>query len=78
VQKTDASQTRGPNHPRAITIWEFSWIERRWDGAGYENWDKALDELKLWHCHRSAACRGVAVTVAVRRLYIANVSSICE
>ena len=27
----------------------------RWDGAGYENWDKALDELKLWHCHHSAA-----------------------
>src|SRR6516165_9783287 len=33
-------------HPRAITMWEFSWIERRWDGAGYEDWDKALDELK--------------------------------
>src|ERR1043165_6213040 len=32
--------------PRAITMWEFSWIERRWDGAGYEDWDKALDELK--------------------------------
>jgi hypothetical protein len=26
-------------------MWEFSWIERRWDGAGYEDWDKALDEL---------------------------------
>jgi len=33
-------------HPRAITMWEFSWIERRWPGAGYEDWDKALDELK--------------------------------
>jgi hypothetical protein len=33
-------------HPRAITMWEFSWIERRWAGAGYEDWDKALDELK--------------------------------
>jgi len=32
-------------HPRAITMWEFSWIERRWDGAGFENWDRALDEL---------------------------------
>ena len=33
-------------HPRAITMWEFSWIERRWPGAGYEDWDRALDELK--------------------------------
>src|SRR5664279_5422076 len=31
--------------PRAITMWDFSWIERRWSGAGYEDWDKALDEL---------------------------------
>lgn len=31
--------------PRAISMWEFSWIERRWSGAGYEDWDKALDEL---------------------------------
>jgi hypothetical protein len=30
---------------RAITMWEFSWIERRWPGAGYEDWDRALDEL---------------------------------
>ena len=26
-------------------MWDFSWIERRWPGAGYESWDKALDEL---------------------------------
>lgn len=32
-------------HPRAITMWEFSWIERRWPGAGFEDWDQALDEL---------------------------------
>lgn len=32
--------------PLAITMWEFSWIERRWPGAGYEDWDRALDELK--------------------------------
>jgi hypothetical protein len=30
---------------RAITMWEFSWIERRWPGAGYEDWDRTLDEL---------------------------------
>jgi sugar phosphate isomerase/epimerase len=26
-------------------MWDFSWLERRWPGAGYENWDEALDEL---------------------------------
>lgn len=31
--------------PLAITMWDFSWLERRWPGAGYEDWDKALDEL---------------------------------
>ena len=31
--------------PRAISMWEFSWIERRWSGAGYEDWDQALDGL---------------------------------
>lgn len=29
----------------AITMWDFSWLERRWPGAGYEDWDVALDEL---------------------------------
>lgn len=32
--------------PLAITMWDFSWLERRWPGAGYEDWDLALDELK--------------------------------
>jgi hypothetical protein len=40
-----AAQSPRPRHPRAITMWEFSWIERRWPGAGYEDWDRALDEL---------------------------------
>jgi hypothetical protein len=31
--------------PRAIAMWDFSWLERRWPGAGYEDWDQALDEL---------------------------------
>ena len=31
--------------PRAITMWDFSWLERRWPGAGYEDWGRALDEL---------------------------------
>jgi Sugar-binding cellulase-like len=29
----------------AITMWDFSWLERRWPGAGYEDWDRALDDL---------------------------------
>lgn len=31
--------------PFAITMWDFSWIERRWPGAGYEDWDEALEQL---------------------------------
>nr|WP_278911903.1 cellulase-like family protein [Deinococcus wulumuqiensis] len=27
-------------------MWDFSWLERRWPGAGYEDWDQALDELQ--------------------------------
>ena len=33
-------------HPFAIAMWDFSWIERRWPGAGYEDWDRVLSELK--------------------------------
>ncbi len=32
-------------HPLAIAMWDFSWLERRWPGAGYEDWKRALDEL---------------------------------
>ena len=31
--------------PYAITMWDFSWLERRWAGAGFEDWDKALSEV---------------------------------
>ena len=31
--------------PLPITMWDFSWLERRWPGAGYEDWDRALDDL---------------------------------
>jgi sugar phosphate isomerase/epimerase len=31
--------------PLAISMWDFSWLERRWPGAGYENWDLILDQL---------------------------------
>jgi Sugar-binding cellulase-like len=35
------------SHPLAIAMWDFSWLERRWPGAGYEDWSQALDGLKL-------------------------------
>lgn len=31
--------------PLAIAMWDFSWLERRWPGAGYEDWDRILGEL---------------------------------
>lgn len=39
-------QTEAPDSGvAAIAMWDFSWLERRWPGAGYEDWDVALDEL---------------------------------
>ena len=40
-----AVRLRNLSRPLAITMWDFSWLERRWPGAGYEDWDRALDEL---------------------------------
>lgn len=31
--------------PLAITMWDTSWIRRRYAGGGFESFDKALDEL---------------------------------
>jgi hypothetical protein len=31
--------------PYAIAMWDFSWLERRYDGGGYSDWGRALDEL---------------------------------
>lgn len=48
VAKTRGATLSGHRltRPLAITMWDFSWLERRWPGAGYEDWDLALDELK--------------------------------
>jgi hypothetical protein len=48
--KKEPAGNSGPSgnnlhYPMAIAMWDFSWLERRWTGAGYEDWDKALDEL---------------------------------
>ena len=42
---TPQGRLRDLPHPLAITMWDFSWLERRWPGAGYEDWDRALDDL---------------------------------
>jgi len=44
LAEQEAGATDQP-YPLAITMWEFSWLERRWAGAGYEDWDRALSEL---------------------------------
>jgi hypothetical protein len=31
--------------PYAVTMWDFSWLERRYPGGGYEDWDLALGKL---------------------------------
>ncbi len=45
VLEIESPTGKGSVHPLAIAMWDFSWLERRWEGAGYEDWDKALDEL---------------------------------
>ncbi len=44
-KKSSPDKKLSKGSPRAITMWDFSWLERRWDGAGYEDWDIALNEL---------------------------------
>ena len=39
------SDNNNQSSPYAITMWDFSWLERRWSGAGYEDWNLRLDEL---------------------------------
>jgi hypothetical protein len=40
-----AAAPASPGQPLALTMWDFSWLERRWTGAGYEDWDLVLSEL---------------------------------
>lgn len=40
-----ASILREMEHPVAITMWDFGWLLRHYEGGGFEDWDKALDEL---------------------------------
>ena len=42
MHKTRLDTTRR----RAIAMWDFSWLERRWPGAGYEEIPDVLQELK--------------------------------
>ena len=45
VRPAGGSRLLARGRPLAITMWDFSWLERRWPGAGYEDWNVALDEL---------------------------------
>ncbi|MFS0772784.1 cellulase-like family protein [Sphingomonas sp. 1P08PE] len=45
VPAAAAAPHRKRQRPLAIAMWDFSWLERRWPGAGYEDWDVALREL---------------------------------
>src|SRR5258708_38853736 len=40
------TQLSNITYPLAITMWDFSWLERRRPGARYEDWHLILDELK--------------------------------
>lgn len=42
---SSSGRLRDIRRPLAITMWDFSWLERRWPGAGYEDWDLVLDQL---------------------------------
>ncbi len=46
VIPTIKKKKKKSHEPLAITMWDFSWLERRWPGAGYEDYDQILDELK--------------------------------
>ena len=41
------SHFKNLEYPLANAMWDFSWIERRYTGGGYENWNSILDELKI-------------------------------
>jgi hypothetical protein len=45
IMANPESEKLSKRSPLAITMWDFSWLERRWPGAGYEDWDKILKEL---------------------------------
>lgn len=46
-QNTEITSIRLSNlkRPLAITMWDFSWLLRHYEGGGFENWDIALDQL---------------------------------
>jgi hypothetical protein len=47
VSQSQRTRLHSIQSPLAITMWDFSWLERRWPGAGYDDWDLALDGLVL-------------------------------
>lgn len=45
LASTGAGAIRVLTRPLAVTMWDFSWLERRWPGGGYDDWGRSLDEL---------------------------------
>lgn len=45
LQAPRYTDSLSPESPKAIAMWDFSWLLRRYRGGGFEHWDKVLDEL---------------------------------
>jgi len=39
------SQILSSKTPVALAMWDYSWLLRRYPGGGFEDWDRALDDL---------------------------------
>lgn len=48
--------------PFAITMWDFSWIERRWPGAGYEDWILELNAIGIKAAASTGRWAGMATS----------------
>ena len=56
-------------HPYAIAMWDFSWLERRSDGSGFEDWDAYLNHLKTVEDEESDASFNQTTTCEFKQPY---------
>ena len=40
-----ANLNLNPAKPKAVAMWDYSWLLRSYSGGGFDNWKKAIDEL---------------------------------
>jgi hypothetical protein len=45
LPRQSGANLRERETPYAVAMWDFSWLERRYEGGGYEDWGRAFDEL---------------------------------